>query len=311
MPILISVNSPNWMRDEDVYDLLRPLMPDATIHCGFPETPLDDVTMLATTEFNGDLVPLLPNLELIQKLGAGVETMAQNPDLPADVRIARLASENQAREIAEFCLTYILAGQRNMAFHLANEAVGKWLQRAPRLNRETTVGVLGLGVIGAMTARLLLPFGFNVIGWSRSEKSIDGVDCRAGADALPGVLGASDYVAAILPSTPETLGMFDAEMFAHMKPDGVLINAGRGTLIVDDDLLTALEAGQLGGAVLDVFNAEPLPPDHPYWAHPKVTVTPHVSGWNVDDSLPQIAENYRRLTAREPLLNEVDRTAGY
>jgi len=311
MSLLISVNSPNWLTDQEVADILLPFLSDVTVHVGFPDKPLEDVTMLASSTLDSRLVPLLPNLQLIQKLGAGVETMAQDPDLPDHVRITRLASKNQAREIAEFCLAYILRGQRNMMVHEANQRRKVWDQAPPRRNETTTVGILGLGIIGGMTAELLLPFGFRVLGWSRSPKSIEGVDCRAGIGTLPELLSECDYVCAILPSTPETVGLFDKDMLAHMKPGAMLFNAGRGTLIVDDDLLAALDAGRPGYAVLDVFNQEPLPSDHPYWSHPRVTVTPHVSGWNVDDCLPDIAENYRRLAAGEPLLNEVDRRAGY
>ena len=140
---------------------------------------------------------------------------------------------------------------------------------------------------------------------------MDGVDCRHGLDALPGVLAACDYVACVLPSTPETRDLFDAALFAAMKPDAVIINVGRGDLIVEDALLGALDDGHLGGAVLDVFRAEPLPPKHPFWTHPKITVTPHVSGWHLTGGLEDVAENYKRLAAGEPLLHEVDRAAGY
>ena len=152
---------------------------------------------------------------------------------------------------------------------------------------------------------------FRTLGWSRTPKAIDGVDCRAGPDALPGLLGECDYVVSILPSTPQTVDLFDASLLARMKPEAVLINAGRGDLIVEAALLDALDNDRLAGAVLDVFRAEPLPAGDPLLAHPKVTVTPHVSGWHLDGGFEDVAENYRRLMDGSALLHEVDRAAGY
>jgi glyoxylate/hydroxypyruvate reductase A len=311
LSLLIHINTDSWMLDEELYAIMKPLMPDTTIHLGRPSEILDDVTMLATTDIDKDDMPFLPNLQLVQKLGAGVEGIVKDPGLPGHVRVARLASNTQAAEMAQYCLAYVLEDQRNMAYHRAQQAVKNWHELEPRRNETAVVGVLGLGIIGRMTASLLLSFGFRVAGWSRSPKTIDGVDCRHGPDALPVLLGECDYVIAILPSTPETEGLFDAAMFSRMKPGSMLINIGRGTLVCDADLVAALDVGTPGHAVLDVFHEEPLPHGHPFWEHPGVTVTPHVSGWHIDDCFPDIAENYRRLAAGEPLLNEVDREAGY
>ena len=253
----------------------------------------------------------LPNLKVVQKLGAGVESIINDPDLPADVAVTRLKPDVQAWEIAEYCLAYVLRQQRNMPFHEGNQQKKEWAAVAPKMTSETTIGVLGLGLIGGRTARTFAMLGFRVLGWSRSAKEMEGVDCRYGAEALPQMLGECDYVAAILPSTTETRDLFDAEMLAHMKEGATLINAGRGDLIVEEDLLAALDAGQVGHAVLDVFQTEPLPEDHRFWHHSRVTLTPHVSGWHAGDALRVVGENYERLVEGRPLLNVVDRTAGY
>jgi glyoxylate/hydroxypyruvate reductase A len=173
------------------------------------------------------------------------------------------------------------------------------------------VGILGLGQIGSHTARAFAALGFQVLGWSRSPKFVEGVDCRHGPDALAPLLGVCDYAISMLPSTPATRDLFDAGMLAALKPGAWLINVGRGDLIVEADLLAALDGGRLAGAVLDVFREEPLPPDHPFWRHPRITITPHVSGWRLTGGLEQVAENYRRLQAGDPILHEVDRDAGY
>ena len=311
MALLIDMRDPGFLPDEDLKAALAPRLPGVTIYCGEDGRQAQDVVMLAVIKLHSGLVQGLPNLKLVQKMGAGVETIVANPELPDHVRVARLKPDAPAQEIAEFCLAYVLRDQRQVLAHQANQAKRQWQQQAPRQSAKTTIGVLGLGHIGGRTAQLFSGLGFRVLGWSRSPKTLEGVDCRHGLAALPGLLADCDYVASVLPSTPETTDLFDATLLAHMKPGAVLINVGRGTLIVDDDLLAALDAGQLGGAVLDVFRQEPLPQDHPFWSHEKITVTPHISGWHLDGGLEDVAENYLRLTRGEPLLHEVDRKAGY
>lgn len=259
MTLLICVNVPDWLQDEELRDILQPYMPDVEIATGKPTEPRDDISMLACTRFSGDIITHTPNLKLVQKLGAGVETMVKNPELPDHVQVTRLSSAAQSREIAEYFLAYVMRYERNMDLHDRHQRNSEWVQAAPKLNKDMTVGVLGLGIIGGIAAELFASFGFRVLGWSRSAKTIDGVECRHGLDALPGLLSECDYVCAILPQTAETNGLFDAAMLSHMKPGSILMNAGRGTLINDDDLITALDEGDLKGAVLDVFHEEPVP----------------------------------------------------
>lgn len=227
------------------------------------------------------------------------------------MRVARLKPDAPAREIAEYCLAYVLRAQRNMVAHGAAQSRRQWAPIEPRYTPDTTVGVLGLGHIGGRTAAMLRNVGFRVLGWSRSPKSLDGIDCRHGTEALATMLGECDYIAAILPSTKATRNLIGAKLLSAVKPGAILINAGRGDLIDETALLASLDAGSLGGAVLDVFNTEPLPVDNPLWTHPKVTITPHVSGWHLGDALNDVAENYTRLISGAPLLHEVDRAKGY
>lgn len=311
MSLLIDIRQPSWMAETALRDRLTPSLPGVRILCGLDDGPLEDVRMLAVSRLFPGVAPRLPKLELVQKLGAGVETIVGAPDLPRGIRVARLVAMDAAREIAEYCLAYILAGQRNMTAHRAHEAQGQWEQIGPRVTSQTQVAVLGLGVIGTLTAEALVRTGFLVSGWARSPKNIPKVDCHHGHQALERVLANADYVCSILPSTSATAGLFNAERLAQMKPGATLINVGRGDLIDDTALLAALDRGQPAHAVLDVFRQEPLPSEHPFWAHPGVTVTPHVSGWRIDDSIEDVARNYQRLAANQPLLNEVDREAGY
>ena len=270
-----------------------------------------DIDMLVTVKLAAGRAAMLPNLRLVQKLGAGVDSMVRDPNLPPQVRITRLKPDAPAREIAEYVLAYVLREQRHLTIHAENQAAATWRPLAPKQAPETTVGVLGLGHIGSRVARCFAGLDYRVLGWSRSAKTIQGVTCRYGDAALLPLLGECDYVASILPATDATRDLFDEKAFAAMKPGAFLINAGRGDLIVEQDLLAALDRGELGGAVLDVFRQEPLPADHAFWRHPKITVTPHVSGWHLTGVPEVVAENYRRLQAGQPLINEVDRARGY
>ncbi|MGR3804972.1 MAG: NAD(P)-dependent oxidoreductase [Marinibacterium profundimaris] len=310
MALLIDIGHEGWMTNDEVRDVILDALPGSDVRTRAGIGDPAEITMLACSTLDPDLPAQLPNLALVQKLGAGVETIVNHPALPPQARVARLKPMEPAREIAEWALTYMLRDQRQLLRFAAAQSRAEWAPVAPRETRKTRAAVLGLGHIGATTARLLRDIGFVTTGWSSSPKDIDGVTCLHGPDALPALLGEQDYVVAILPSTEGTRDLFDAAMLSHMKPGAVLLNAGRGDLIDEDVLLAALGAG-LGGAVLDVTRTEPLPADSPLWSHPGVTITPHVSGWHLGDALDDVAENFRRLAAGEPLLHEVDRSRGY
>ena len=311
MSLLIDIREPGWLREHDLRETLSPLLPGVSIYCENAEGHEAEITMLATVKLYPGVVGGLPNLKLVQKLGAGVDGILKDSTLPENVRVCRLKPDAPAEEIAEYCLAYVLQTQRNIRFHADNASQGIWHQVPPKKRAHTTIGILGLGHIGGRTARTFTSLGFPVMGWSRTQKQIDGITCLAGIELLPTLLKKSDYVISILPSTPETRHLFDIGMFEHMRSGAVLVNAGRGDLIDEQALLLALDRGNLAGAVLDVFVSEPLPGEHPFWTHPKITVTPHVSGWHLDGAFEDIAENYRRLHSGAPLLHQVDRQAGY
>ncbi len=311
MALLIDIQAPDWMADEGLRDFLRPLLPGVDIRCAGELGVAAEIDMLACVKLAPGLARALPGLRLVQKLGAGVDAIVGDPELGAGVRVARLRPETAAREIAEYCLATVLGEQRNLRFHAARQEDRTWEPRPPRPAPETTVGVLGLGQIGDHVARAFAALGFRVLGWSRGPKAIAGVDCRHGPAALAAVLGLCDYAVSVLPSTAATRELFDAGTLAAMKPGAWLVNVGRGDLIVEADLVAALDSGALAGALLDVFREEPLPAAHPFWDHPKIAVTPHVSGWHLTGGLEDVAENHRRLQDGRPLLHEIDRDAGY
>jgi glyoxylate/hydroxypyruvate reductase A len=311
MALLIETGLSDWISDSDIARDIQRQYPEADVRTPDNLGNPADITMVAVVGLKNDHPERLPNLQLVQKLGAGVETIVSNPYLPSHVRVARLKPDAPAQEIAEWFVGYVLRHQRHMAFHEAAQRRAEWLPKAPLYAPETVVGVLGLGHIGARSAKMLRAIGFQVMGWSRSPKQIEGVTCLHGDTALPELLGQCDHVCSILPSTPQTIGLFDARMLAAMKPGSQLLNAGRGDLIDENALMAALDQGTPGHAVLDVTSAEPLPSDNPLWTHPGVTITPHVSGWHLGDALSDVGENFQRLSVGDPLLHEVDRARGY
>ena len=311
MSLLIDIRDPGWMEEEALKEVLQPLLPGVRILCGDPGTFGAEVKMLAVISLYPGVIDQLPNLQLVQKLGAGVDGIVGSPEFLSHLRVTRLKPDAPAQEIAEYFVTYVLQFQRHVVFHQQHQQLKQWEQKAPLQSPHKTVGVLGLGHIGKRTAQAFSALGFQVLGWSRSLKRIDQVQCYAGDEALSDVLARCDYVACILPSTEKTTNLFDKTTLRQIKPGAVLLNAGRGDLIVEQDLIAVLDEGHLSAAVLDVFQTEPLPVNNPLWDHPKITLTPHVSGWHVDEGLSDIADNYRRLVAGDALLHEVDVKAGY
>lgn len=311
MALLIEIGHRGWYSEEALAAEFRKLSPTADIRTADAPGDLSDITMLAVSSLQSDLPTRLPNLQLVQKLGAGVETIVNHPSLAPQVRVARLKPQEPAREIAQYCLAYVLRGTRNMNYHEKAQSRAAWDPIAPHRPQEVTVGVLGLGHIGGLTAELMRDMGFKTMGWSRSQKDIEGVTCLTGDHGLNSLLSSCDYLCAILPATEATRDLLNAERLALMKEGATVINAGRGSLIDETALASALDQRRPGHAVLDVLRTEPLPSDNPLWRHPHVTITPHVSGWHLGDALGDVVENLRRLTAGEPLLHEVDRSRGY
>ncbi|MFT3690773.1 2-hydroxyacid dehydrogenase [Paenirhodobacter sp.] len=246
----------------------------------------------------------------VLSLWAGVERVVGNPTLTQP--LCRMVDEGLERGMVEWVTGHALAAHLRIGFWAgAQDGIWRNDQPAP-LASERGVTVLGLGALGAACARTLSGLGFRVTGWSRSHRDVPGVTCLSGAEGLRAALATAEIVALILPNTPETADLLNAETLGWLPRGAVVLNPGRGTLIDDAALLAALDAGQVGHAVLDVFRTEPLPPDHPYWAHPRVTVTPHIAAATRPGSAARvIAENVRRGEAGEPFVHLVDRARGY
>lgn len=272
----------------------------------------EDIAMVMTWKAPPGELRRYPNLGCICVLGHGVDHMLQGSELPDGVPVVRLVDESMTRQMSAYVLAAVLRHHRKMADYGRLQRARRWRELDVPDPAETRVGILGLGALGGDAARKLKALGFEVAGWSRTPKDIDGVETCAGRDALEPFLGGCDIVVCMLPLTPETRDILDAGAFRAMKKGAYLVNPARGHHVVEDDLLAALDSGQLSGACLDVFRAEPLPRGHPFWRHAKVTITPHAASLTLPrGAAPQVAENYRRVHDGRPLLNLVDRERGY
>nr|WP_246522724.1 glyoxylate/hydroxypyruvate reductase A [Neoroseomonas eburnea] len=255
----------------------------------------------------------MPKLRAIFGSGAGVDSIVADPHLPKGLPLVRCVPEEATQRMAEFVCWSVLAlnkGARRLALAQARAAWDYF--EPPYAAAERTVGIMGLGAMGMRSAEVLRAVGIPVVGWSRTRKSVAGVECFAGADELPAFLARSEVLVCLLPATPETRGLIAAPLLARLPRGAGLVQVGRGVQQVLPDILAALDDGQLSGAVLDVFEQEPLPADSPAWAHPKVIVTPHVA------SLPSRRERARyvagciaRFERGEPLPNLYDPERGY
>jgi glyoxylate/hydroxypyruvate reductase A len=259
---------------------------------------------------DGGLVGLT-SLRLVQSLGAGINQLGMH-SFPPHVRVARLVDRGLTGMMTEYALLVALHYARNFDYHGRAQRRSTWDYVMPTGVGSCRVGVLGLGVIGAAVARRLAENGFPVSGWARSNKTIDGVTCFSGDERLSAFLADLRVLINLLPLTPQTANILDAKLFAMLPKGASVVNIGRGAHLVDADLLAAIDSGHLGGATLDVFREEPLPTGHPFWLHPRITITPHCAGTGDPDSAAEVvAENIRRAKRGDPLLNEVDRARGY
>jgi len=254
-----------------------------------------------------------PNLKLIISSGAGVDHILADPQLPAHVPIARLVTQETAGEMSEFVLAAALAITKEFKRFANDQAICRWdTPEVPRMMRDMRVGVMGLGYLGSASAALLARTGFPTAGWSRAPAPIAGVDTYAGPQQLPAFLARTDILVCLLPGTEATRGILGAETLAQLPRGAALISVGRGSHMVEPDLLAALDSGQLSQAVLDVFEAEPLPADSPLWRHPGVTITPHCAATPTRrERARYVAELIRRCEAGEPLPNLYDPAKGY
>ncbi len=253
-----------------------------------------------------------PNLRLIISMGAGVDHLLRPPGPPPGIPVARLVDTRLTQGMTEWVLLNVLRFHRQDPEYRALQTTGEWRELPAPDTAARRIGILGLGALGADAARHLVALGFPVLGWSRRPKPLPELETFHGAAGLDAMLPRTDILVCLLPLTPETHGILCARMLALLPRGAFLLNAARGGHVVQADLLAALDRGHLAGAALDVTEPEPLPPDHPFWRHPKVVLTPHAASMTIPASAaPQVVDNLRRARTGEALRNLVDPAAGY
>ncbi len=258
------------------------------------------------------LLASLANLKLIVGLGAGIDHLLHDPLLPKGVPIVRLVDPYMTAAMSEYVVLQVLRLHRRDLDYLEQQRAARWEEREQQNAAERPVGILGFGTLGQDAGRKLKALGFAVAGWSRSPKEIAGFATYAGPAGLDALLARSEILVCLLPLTAETAGILNAAAFLRLPRGAGLVNAGRGGHLVEEDLIPALDCGQLSGAVLDVFREEPLPPGHPFWRHPRIIVTPHIAAeTHPPTAAPIISEAIRQFEAGLPVANRVDLARGY
>jgi glyoxylate/hydroxypyruvate reductase A len=310
MAVLLSTKASTM---EDWRDALLEVDPGLEIRL-FPEAGDPSEIEAAVCWTAHDLAELrrYPNLKLLVSMGAGVDHLLRPPGPPPGVPVARLVDERLTQGMTEWVLLNVLRFHRQDLEYRAQQAARIWRELPAPDTARRRIGILGLGALGGDAARALLALGFPVMGWSRRPKSLPGVETFHGEEGLAAMLGRSDILVCLLPLTPGTRGLLDAARLALLPEGAFLLNSARGGHMVAADVLAALDGGRLAGAALDVFEPEPLPPEHPFWTHPKVVLTPHAASITIPRSAaPQVVENIHRARAGQAPLNLVDPAAGY
>lgn len=271
----------------------------------------DEVLMAVTWKHPKESLYAFPHLKLISSMGAGVDHILKDEHLPMHWQIVRIVDEQLTRSMSNYLLAAVLNYHKQMYHYYSLQEEHRWgYSENPELDLKP--GIMGLGELGADIAKKLLNLGFQVSGYSRTRKELHGIETYAGEEELDDFLANVNMLICLLPLTESTRDSLNYEFFRRCTRGSYLINVARGEHLVEEDLIRALDEGLLAGATLDVFRQEPLPPEHPFWEHPKVFITPHIASvTNPDAAIPQVAENYARMLRNQPLLNQINRMAGY
>ncbi|MDU9028568.1 2-hydroxyacid dehydrogenase [Pseudomonas mediterranea] len=270
-----------------------------------------DIRYLAAWQAPDEIETVLPNLEVLFALSAGVDQLDLER-LPTTLPVVRLLDPGISQGMCEYATFAVLGLHRDMLRYRQQQAERRWQAHRLVPAGQRRVGVLGLGLQARNILAALQPFGFALSGWARSEHQIAGVACFAGAEQLPAFLGQCDILLCVLPLTDQTRGILNRDVFRQLPKGAALVNMGRGGHLVEADLLEALADGQLSAAVLDVLEQEPAAPEHPFWHHPQILLTPHIAAMTQPESaFGVLLENIRRHQRGESMLGQVDRERAY
>lgn len=272
---------------------------------------LREVEYLIAWQVPADFVARMPNLKVLFSSGAGIDHV-DLAAVPAHVPLVRMVEPGIINGMVEYVSLAVLALHRDFFDYVTQKTARSWNPVEVPPASARTIGVMGMGNLGCAVLERLASYGFRLRGWNRSPRSMPGVETFAGGEHLTPFLVGCDVLVCLLPLTPATQGILNREVFAALPTGAALINVGRGPHLVDADLLAALDSGQLSRAILDVTEPEPLPPEHPFWTHPRVFVTPHVASMTQPETAaPILLENIRRHQRGEPLGDVIDRRRGY
>lgn len=300
---------------DGLWDDYKDHLPDAFVAAGVEvdlarDHAAADVDYIIYAPHDGltDFAPFT-RCKAVLSLWAGVERIVTNTTLTQP--LAKMVNPDLTQGMIEWVTGHVLRHHLGMDRHITDQS-GCWVQDAPPLAKDRPVTVLGLGSLGTACAQALAGIGFSVTGWSRTAKDVPGITCQSGDEGLYRALQDAQMVVLLLPDTAATQNILNAETLALLAKGAFVVNPGRGPLIDDDALIDALDRGQIAHATLDVFRVEPLPQDHPYWAHPQVTVTPHIAAeTRPETAAMEVAKNIARSEKDQTLLNLVDRSSGY
>ena len=284
-------------------------LPEAHVSAWAPGAPQADMAIVWSPP--QAFIDEQPGLQALFNIGAGVDALLQL-HLPPGLKVVRLDDAGMSVQMAEYVCHAVIRHFREFDAYDEDARTGRWSFRKPRSRDDFAVGVMGLGVLGERVARALRVFEFPVNGFSRSPRQIDGIRCFAGREQLGDFLRASRVLVNLMPLTSETENLLNRETLSQLQSGGYLINVARGRHLVEEDLLALIDSGHLAGATLDVFRTEPLPPEHPFWRHPRITVTPHTSARTLrEQSISQIVGKMRALQRGETVRGVVDAQRGY
>lgn len=285
--------------------------PDIELHL-WPEIgDPQEIEVLIAWQPPETLMETFPNLKVLLSVGAGADQF-DLAALPPDLPVVRMIEPGLTQGMVEYVTFAVLGLHRDMVRYLQQQREEKWLAHSVKPAATRRVGVMGLGELGQAALRQLASFGFDCAGWSRTPRELDGVECFHGAAQLGAFLARSDILVCLLPLTAETRGLLNRDLFSQLPRGAALVQAGRGAQLSHQDLLDALDSGQLGAAVIDVTDPEPLPPAHPFWRHPAIWLTPHIASQTQSESaVAALLENLRRYQRGEPMIGLIDRARGY
>ena len=291
---------------------LSAVAPDIPIYTAEEPYSPEAVKMVAVWKHPENSLTAFSGLQAIHSLGAGVDFIFEDPGIPAEIPIIRVVDPYLAADMAEFVLAQVMARLKGLLAYKSDQLHNRWKPKPYKRIKEVSVGIMGLGTLGKETASLLKKSGFAVSGWTRSSHPEEEIPLFSGEAKLPAFLNQTDILVCLLPLTEQTRGILGKACFDQLPGGAYLINVARGPLVRDEELIAALDSGQLSGASLDVFHEEPLPQSHPFWDHPGIHITPHIASVSDPASVaPQIIENYRTILKGEVPVNQVSRKLGY